>query len=105
MYIFLRLGETITMISKKKAEVKVLGNSLAVQWLALSDLTAGALGSILGWEIKIPQALRCDQKKNLKFQKTKKVTTRGNKMTKKKKANGIPNRIDKYLIYLINIVL
>lgn len=59
MYIFLRLGETITMISKKKAEVKVLGNSLAV----LSDLTAGALGLILGWEIKIPQALRCDQKK------------------------------------------
>lgn len=73
MYIFLRLGETITMISKKKAEVKVLG-PLAV----LSDLTAGALGLILGWEIKIPQALRCDQK-NPKFQKTKKVTTRGNK--------------------------
>lgn len=70
MYIFLRLGKTITMISKKKAEVKVLGNSLAVQWLALSDLTAGALGSILGWEIKIPQALRCkvleDKKSNHK---------------------------------------
>ena len=46
------------------------GNSLAVQWLALSDLTAGALGSILGWEIKIPQALRCkvleDKKSNHK---------------------------------------
>lgn len=92
MYIFLRLGETITMISKKKAEVKVLG----ILWRYSGQHSAISLLGYSkfdpGWEIKIPQALRCDQ--NLKVLQTKKVATRGNKMTKKKKkkANGIPNR-------------
>ena len=34
------------------------GNSLVVQWLGLSVLTAGARGSIPGGGIKVPQAAR-----------------------------------------------
>ena len=63
MYIFLRLGKTITMVSKKKAEVKsfgefpggtVVSTQYSLCWGARFDPR---------WEIKIPQALRCDQKK------------------------------------------
>ena len=32
------------------------GNSLAVQWLGLHDLTAEGMGSIPGWGTKIPQS-------------------------------------------------
>ena len=38
------------------------GNSLVVQWLGLSALTAEGLGSIPGRGTKIPQAVRCSQK-------------------------------------------
>ena len=40
-----------------------LRNSLAVQWLGLYTLTGLGLGSITGWGTKIPQAVRCGQKK------------------------------------------
>ena len=33
-----------------------MGNSVAVQWLGLGALTAGARGSIPGWGTKISQA-------------------------------------------------
>ena len=39
------------------------GNSLAVQWLGLSAFIAEGPGSIPGWGMKIPQALRHSQKK------------------------------------------
>ena len=39
------------------------GTSLAVQWLRLHASTAGGVGSIPGWETKIPHAARCRQKK------------------------------------------
>ena len=35
--------------------------SLAVQWLRLGAYTAGVVGSIPGWGIKIPYAVRCSQ--------------------------------------------
>ena len=35
-------------------KIPFIGNSLAVQWLGLGALTAGAPGSIPGWETKIP---------------------------------------------------
>ena len=41
----------------------ILGNSLAVQWLGVSALTAGGLCSIPGWGTKIPQAVWYGQKK------------------------------------------
>ena len=41
----------------------ILGNFLAVQWLGLCDFTAKGSGSIPGWGTKIPQAVRCSQKK------------------------------------------
>ena len=37
--------------------------SLVVQWLGLCGFTAEVAGSILAWGTKIPQAVRCDQKK------------------------------------------
>ena len=42
------------------------GNSLAVQWLGLSTLTAEGPGSIPGGGTKIPQVLWRDQKKKKK---------------------------------------
>ena len=33
-------------------------DSLAVQWLELCASTAGGMGSIPGWEIKIPHAVQ-----------------------------------------------
>ena len=46
-----------------------------VQWLELSAFTAEGPGSIPGQETKIPQAVRCDQKKknfkkNIMFDRT-----------------------------------
>ena len=40
-----------------------VGNSLVVQWLGLCAFTAESLGSVPGWGTKIPQAVRCGQKK------------------------------------------
>ena len=37
------------------------GNSLAVQWLGLGAFTAGAQGSIPGWETKIPHVAQDSQ--------------------------------------------
>ena len=37
--------------------------SLAVQWLRLRASTAGGMGPIPGWGIKILRAMRCSQKK------------------------------------------
>ena len=42
------------------------GNSLSVQWLGLSGLTVGALGSIPGQRTKIPQATGHGTKKKKK---------------------------------------
>ena len=39
------------------------GNSLAVQWLGLRAFTAEDVGSIPGRGTKVPQAVRCSQKK------------------------------------------
>ena len=50
------LSPIISLDLKNKAS---LGNSLVVQWLSLSDLTARALGLILSRGTKIPQAERC----------------------------------------------
>ena len=44
-----------------------IGNSLVVQWLGLSALTAEAPCLIPGWGTKIPQAGRCGKKKNTKI--------------------------------------
>ena len=41
---------------------RVLGNSLAVQWLELSAFTAEGPDWISGCRTKIPQAVRCGQK-------------------------------------------
>ena len=38
-------------------------NSLAVQWLGLSDFIAESLGSLPDLRLKIPQAMRHSQKK------------------------------------------
>ena len=37
------------------------GNSLVVQWLGLSTLTAMGLGSIPSQGFNIPQTVQCDQ--------------------------------------------
>ena len=44
-----------------------LRTSLVVQWLELCASSAGGLSSILGWGTKIPQAVRCGQKKKKRF--------------------------------------
>ena len=48
---------------------RIKGNSPVVQWLGLCTFTAKGPGSIPGWGTKIPQAMRCGQrkKKNQKF--------------------------------------
>ena len=38
------------------------GEFLVVQRLGRCDLTAGGLGSVPGWGVKIPQATQCSQK-------------------------------------------
>ena len=43
-----------------------MGTSLVVQWLKLHDFNAGDMGSIPGWETKIPHAVRHGQKKKKK---------------------------------------
>ena len=48
---------------------------LVVQWLQLCASSAGGLSSILGWGTKIPQAVRCGQKKKKKGFKEKLVCT------------------------------
>ena len=63
MYIFLRLGKTITMISKKKAEVKSFGEFPGGTVVSTQYSHCWGAGFDPLWEIKIPQALRCDQKK------------------------------------------
>ncbi|KAB0385701.1 hypothetical protein FD755_000657 [Muntiacus reevesi] len=46
-----------TAQKKKKGKVKLThGTSLMVQWLRLPHSNAGCLGSIPGWEAKIPHA-------------------------------------------------
>ena len=49
--------------SNKMSKEREMGNSLEVQLLRLGDFTAEGIGSIPGWETKIPQSLQCDQKK------------------------------------------
>ena len=44
----------------------LVGPSLVVQWLRLLTSTAGGVGSILGWEAKIPHALWYVKKKERK---------------------------------------
>ena len=44
----------------------LLGNSLVVQWLGFHALSAKGPGSIPGRGSKIPQAMRCGQKKEKK---------------------------------------
>ena len=44
-------------------ETKKVKNSLAVQWLGLGVFIAMVLGSIPGWETKIPQEAWCGQNK------------------------------------------
>ena len=45
-------------------------NSLAVQWLGLSNFIAESLGSLPDLRLKIPQAMRHSQKKKkIKFRK------------------------------------
>ena len=44
-------------------KMKILEDSLVVQWLGLCLLTAGALDLTLGQEVKIPQATWHGQKK------------------------------------------
>ena len=41
-----------------------MGTSLVVQWLKLHNFDAGDMGSIPGWETKIPHAVRHGQKTN-----------------------------------------
>ena len=43
--------------------MRLLGTSLAVQWVGLSTFTAEGPGSIPGWGTKIPQAAQRGQKK------------------------------------------
>ena len=45
-------------------------NSRACQWLGLGASTAEGTGSIPHWGTKIPHAVRCSQKRNIKFKKT-----------------------------------
>ena len=47
-----------------------LRTSLVVQWLELCASSAGGLSSILGWGTKIPQAVRCGQKKKKDLKKS-----------------------------------
>ena len=42
---------------------KIVGTSLAVQWLSLRTSTAGGTGSIPSWGTKIPRVVQCGQKK------------------------------------------
>ena len=43
----------------------IIKNSLAVQWLGLCDSTAGVIGSLPGWETKIPCGSWHGQKKSI----------------------------------------
>ena len=43
-------------------DVTDIWNPLEVQWLGLCAFTAKGMGSILGWETKIPQATQHDQR-------------------------------------------
>ena len=45
---------------------KIVGTSLAVQWLRLRASNAGGAGSIPGWGTEILHAVRCSQKKKRK---------------------------------------
>ena len=54
---------SVAIISQGIGVSKHLGNSLATQWLGLHALTAKSLGSIPGWETKVPQAAQCMRKK------------------------------------------
>ena len=50
-----------------------LGNFLTVQWLRVCATNAQDVGSIPGWETKIPHAVQCGQKiKNVFFKALKK---------------------------------
>ena len=46
--------------------IKILGNSLVVQWLGLCTFTAKGPGSVPGRGTKIPQAMQHSQKKKIK---------------------------------------
>ena len=52
-----------TCIFFKALKMRVLGNSLVVQWLRLHALMAEGLGSIPGQGTKIPQATWANKKK------------------------------------------
>ena len=59
------------MDTKFSSEILDLGNSLAVQWLGLGALTAGAPGLIPGRGAKIPASHKAQPKK----EKKKKLST------------------------------
>ena len=60
------LTECPLWVHSLQITIKTLGNSLAVQWLGLSALIAGSLGSISGQGTKFPQAAECGPKKENK---------------------------------------
>ena len=65
--LFTEMGETrrISMLRKGRGGIKspVSEDLLADYWLGLCVFTAEGLYSIPGWGAKIPQAVKCSQKK------------------------------------------
>ena len=55
-------------------ELYNVGNCLGVRWLGLCTFTAKGLGSIPGWEAKIPQAERCGQKNKIRTKHVVRIT-------------------------------
>ena len=63
MFLYQELDRDINIFYVEKILKYVSeGNSLVVQWLGCSVLTAQGPGLIPGWGIKIPQAVQCGQK-------------------------------------------
>ena len=51
----------------------LVGTSLKVQWLRLCASNTGVVGSIPGWETKIPYALQAQPKNKYNYNKNNKI--------------------------------
>ena len=71
---------------------QVPGNSLVVQSLGLCASTAGGLGSIPGWETRIPQASQHSQRK-----KKKKIHKQSSQSTQSSQSSHLPHPIKSHI--------
>ena len=71
---------------------QVPGNSLVVQSLGLCASTAGDLGSIPGWETRIPQASQHSQRK-----KKKKIHKQSSQCSQSSQSSHLPHPIKSHI--------